>query len=84
MSTTSSQTRSSAERTRRHRKRKRQGTRCITVDVSESEIAAMVARGYLQGEERDDAAQIKKAIEEVLSDVEFEVQSERAYAGIRA
>jgi hypothetical protein len=44
----------------------------------------MVARGYLQGEERDDAAQIKKAIEEVLSDVEFEVQSERAYAGIRA
>jgi hypothetical protein len=31
------------QRTRRYRQRRRRGTRCITVEVTESEIAALVA-----------------------------------------
>jgi hypothetical protein len=42
----------STERSRRHRQRRRRGTRCITVDVNESEVAALVARGYLPEEAR--------------------------------
>jgi hypothetical protein len=60
----------------RHRERRRQGTRCVTVDVSQSERDALVVRGYLSEEERNNGAEIKKAIEGVLSDLVFELQSE--------
>ena len=59
---------SSAARTRRHRERRRQGTLCVTVDVNQSERDALVARGYLSEEDRDNGAPLKKAIEAVLSD----------------
>jgi hypothetical protein len=51
--------RCSAARMTRHRKRRRQGTRCVTVDVSQSEVDALVVRGYLSEEERDNGAAIK-------------------------
>jgi hypothetical protein len=76
MSTTAAASRSSAARARRHRERRRRGTRCVTVDVSQSERDALVVRGYLSEEERDNGAAIKKAIEGVLSDMVFELQSE--------
>ena len=78
MSTTPADSRSSAARTRRHRERRRQGTRCVTVDVSRSERDALVVRGYLSEEERDSGNAIKKAIEGVISDMLFELQSETA------
>jgi hypothetical protein len=78
MSTTPAETRSSAARTRRHRQRRRHGTRCITVHVSEDELAAMVVRGYLPEEVRGDGMAIRKAIEGVISDMAFELQSETA------
>jgi hypothetical protein len=78
MSTTAAASRSSAARARRHRERRRQGTRCVTVDVSQSERDALVVRGYLSEEERDNGAAIKKAIEAVLSDIELDLQSETA------
>ena len=62
----------------RHRKRRRQGTHCVTVDVSQSERDALVVRGYLSEEDRDNGAALKKAIEGVLSDMVFELQSETA------
>ena len=77
MSTTPA-SRSSAARMTRHRERRRQGTRCVTVDVSQSELDALVVRGYLSEGERDDGVALKKAIEAVLSDVELDVQSETA------
>jgi hypothetical protein len=43
MSTTPTK-RSSAARMTRHRERRRQGTRCVTVDVSQSERDALVVR----------------------------------------
>jgi hypothetical protein len=70
--------RSSAARTRRHRERRRHGTRCVTVDVSQGELDALVIRGYLSEGERDNGAALKKAIEGVLSDMAFELQSETA------
>jgi hypothetical protein len=77
MSTTPA-SRSSAARMTRHRERRRQGTRCVTVDVSQSELDALVVRGYLSEGERDNGVALKKAIEAVLSDIELDVQSETA------
>ena len=67
-----------AERSRRHRERRRQGTRCVTVEVSQGDRDALVIRGYLGEDERGRAAAIKKAIEGVISDIVFELQSETA------
>ena len=52
--------------------------RCITVDVNEGEIAALVARGYLPEEARGDPVAIKAAIEIVISDLAFELEQERS------
>ena len=82
MSTTPA-SRSSASRMKHHRERRRQGTRCITIDVSQSERNALVVRGYLSGEERDSGAALKKAVEAVLSDIELDLQyqtAERSHA----
>jgi hypothetical protein len=78
MSTSSAANRSSAQRSQRHRERRRNGTRCITVDVDQSERDALVVRGYLPEQERNSGAAIKKAIEAVLSDIELDVRSEAA------
>ena len=80
MSTTPA-SRSSAARMTRHRERRRQGTRCVTVDVSQSERDALIDKNYLSEEERDSGATIKKAIEGVLSDLVFEFQPESAERG---
>lgn len=48
--------RSSAARTQRYRTRWRQGTHCILVEVSEGDLTALVARGYLQEASHDPAA----------------------------
>jgi hypothetical protein len=55
--------------------------RCVTVEVSHSEVAALEARGYFSEEERDSGTAIKRAIESVLSDLVFELQSETAERG---
>ena len=49
---TTPNSRSSAARMTRHRERRRRGTRCLTVDVSQSERDALVVRGYLAEHER--------------------------------
>jgi hypothetical protein len=43
------------------------------VNVNQSELDALIVRGHLTKEERGDGAAIKKAIEAVLSDLEFDV-----------
>ena len=77
MSTTPAE-RSSAARMTRHRARRRHGTRCITIDVSQSERDALVVRGYLPEEERENGAAVKKGIEAVLSDIGLDLQYETA------
>jgi hypothetical protein len=70
--------RSSAARTRRHRERRRHGVRCASVDVSQGELDALVAGGYLSEEERDNGAALKNAIEALISDVALELRVETA------
>jgi hypothetical protein len=48
------------------------------VDVNESEVAALVVRGYLAEETRGEPAAIKAAIESVISDMAFELEQERS------
>ena len=48
------------------------------MDINEDELGALVVRGYLAEEERGNSSAIKKAIEGVLSDLVFELQSETA------
>ena len=47
------------------------------MDVNESEVLALVAKGYLPAEARGDAVAIKAAIEGVISDLAFELEQER-------
>jgi hypothetical protein len=61
---------SATERSRRYRQRRRKGTRCITVQVNESGVGALVARGYLPKEACGDPSAIGAAIEVVFSDLE--------------
>src|SRR6476660_4203909 len=68
---------SSTERSRRHRQRRRRGTRCITVAVNELEVSALIFKGYLPEEDRNDAEAIKAAIEGVISDIAFDLQHQR-------
>jgi hypothetical protein len=49
-----------------------------TATVTQSELEALVVRGYLAEEQRDNGAALKKAIEAILADIEFELQSETA------
>jgi hypothetical protein len=66
----------SAKRTRRYRQRRRLGTRCITVEMNDLEISALVTKGYLAGEARNDPNAIKAAIETLVSDLAFELEQQ--------
>jgi hypothetical protein len=83
MSPTVVESRSSTERSRRHRQRRREGTRCILVDLDETKLAVLVASGYLAQEERTDGVAIKKAIETVISDIAFDLEYGLAEASPR-
>ena len=77
MSIASGAARSSAARVQRYRARRRQGTRCVTVEVNESDLEALFARRYLLEEARCDPAAIKAAIEGVIADMVFELEAGR-------
>jgi hypothetical protein len=51
-----------AERMRRHRERRREGLRCLTVELRETEIDALVRRGLLDNEKRDHLGAIVNAV----------------------
>ena len=62
-STTEPTTRPAAgERMRRHRERRRQGLRCLTIELREAEIDALVYMGLLRGEMRNDVNAITDAV----------------------
>ena len=52
-----------AERMRRHRDRRRSGTRCVTIRLTDAEIDGLVAGRYLGADERDDKSAVQVAIE---------------------
>jgi hypothetical protein len=49
---------------RRHRERKRDGLRCITVQLRETEIDELIRKGLLPGETRNDRTAIANALHE--------------------
>jgi len=50
------------ERMRRHRQRRREGLRCVTVELRETEIQALITRGLLAPETRNDTNAIIEAL----------------------
>jgi hypothetical protein len=57
-----------AERMRLYRRRRRAGSRPLTVEIHPMEIEALVKRGYLKPHERDDWSEIQFAVGAFLSD----------------
>ena len=55
-----------AERMRAHRERRRLGLRCLTIQLSETEIDALIRMGLLNADARNDQDAILKAIYEFL------------------
>ena len=57
-----------AERMRLHRERRRQGLQCIIVELRETEIEALVRRGLLKAETRNDKYAVRMALYQYLDD----------------
>jgi hypothetical protein len=51
-----------AERMRRHRERRRDGLRCLTIELRETEIWTLVNKGLLKYEMRNNVDAIKNAL----------------------
>jgi hypothetical protein len=55
-----------AERMRLHRERRRQGLRCLTIELRETEIEALIHTGLLKSETRHDTYAVRMALYEYL------------------
>ena len=55
-----------AERMRRHRERRRQGLRCLTIELRAAEINALIREGLLNAEMRNDPNAVVEALYEHL------------------
>ena len=50
-----------ALRMRRHRERRRDGLRCMTIELRETEIDALIRRGLLEEDTRNDLQAVRTA-----------------------
>jgi hypothetical protein len=55
-----------ANRVRRHRERRRRGLRCLTIEIRDREIDALVRQGLLDSEKRGDTRAIRAAFHQYL------------------
>ena len=53
---------STAERMRRHRKRRRNGLRCLPIEISETDIEGLTRLGLLPAEMRNDLSAVVSAL----------------------
>jgi hypothetical protein len=51
-----------AERMRLHRERRRNGMRCLTIELHETEIDALIREGLLKSETRNDPSAVSDAL----------------------
>jgi hypothetical protein len=51
-----------AERMRLHRERKKSGMRCVRLELRETEISALVEKGFLKPDARNETSQITDAL----------------------
>jgi hypothetical protein len=56
-----------AERMRQHRERRRQGLRCLMIELHVTEIDSLVGLGLLKAEMRDDSGEVSVALYEHLN-----------------
>ena len=54
------------ERMRRHRQRQRDGLRCLTIELYETEVDALIQKGLLKSETRNDPFAVIEALYEHL------------------
>jgi hypothetical protein len=65
--TTETATRTAAaERMRRHRQRRRDGLRCLMIELRETEVNALIKKGLLAAESRHDYDSLQLAFYEFL------------------
>jgi hypothetical protein len=57
-----------AKRMRRHRKRRRDGLHCLTVELRDSEIDMLVCKALLKPEMRNDKTAITRALHEYFDE----------------
>jgi hypothetical protein len=50
-----------ALRMRRHRERRKDGLRCMTIELRETEVGALIRKGLLNNDARNDRSSIKSA-----------------------
>ena len=55
-----------AERMRAHRERRRQGLRCLMIELRETEIDALIRKGLLKPETRYNSTALREALYAVL------------------
>jgi SOS response regulatory protein OraA/RecX len=55
-----------AERMRRHRQRRREGLRSLTIELREAEIDALIRSGFLERGSRNDANAVTEALYRVF------------------
>jgi hypothetical protein len=55
-----------AERMRTHRQRRKDGLRCVTIELRETEIEALARNGFLKTDARNDLRSIELALYEFL------------------
>jgi hypothetical protein len=51
-----------AERMRRHRQRRRNRLRCLTIELRETEIGVLMQKGLLKSDARNDLHEIRNAL----------------------
>jgi hypothetical protein len=51
-----------AERMRRHRQRRRNRLRCLTIELRETEIGVLIQKGLLKSDAHNDLRAIRKAL----------------------
>jgi hypothetical protein len=51
-----------AERMRRHRERRRDGLRCLIIELRETEIDALIRKGMLKADARNDTDALRDAL----------------------
>jgi hypothetical protein len=57
-----------AERMRRHRQRRRDGFRCLMIELRETEIDALISTGLLAAHNRQDYESVQSALYAFLDD----------------
>ena len=57
-----------ADRMRRHRQRRRDGMRCLMIELRATEIETLIHKGLLKWETRNDRNAIKEALYEFFDD----------------